>query len=106
MESLSISDIGAAGIFIVLVLRETRHIINARRGNGHGERRQANGDAGAGAIRGKVHEMHRVIMREVDGVPMVYRHPDIAEALEKIASNTDQANVHLQAIRNGGGGAG
>ena len=50
--------------------------------------------------------MHRVIMREVDGVPMVYRHPDIAEALEKIASNTDQANVHLQAIRNGGGGAG
>ncbi len=104
MESLSISDIGAAGIFIVLVLRETRHIINARRGNGHGDRRQAVGDGAA--IRGKVHEMHRVIMREVDGVPMVYRHPDIAEALEKIAANTDQANVHLQAIRNGGGGAG
>lgn len=100
METLTITDIGAAGILVVLVLREARGIINARRDNGHGDRRQTDG---AGAARGKLHEMHRVVMRESpDGVPLVYRHPDIVNALEKIATNTATANDHLEAIRNGG----
>ena len=101
METLSITDIGAAGILVVLVLREARAIINAKRANGRGDRRDDNG-AGA-AHRGKTHEMHRVVMREgPDGVPLVYRHPDIADALEKIEGNTAKANEHLEAIRNGG----
>ena len=101
METLNVTDIGAAGILVVLVLREARHIINARRDNGHRDRRQANGVEVA--ARGKLHEMHRVVMRESpDGVPLVYRHPDIVDALEQIATNTATANDHLEAIRNGG----
>ena len=98
MEELTLTGVGAAGILVVLVLREARGIINARRDNGHGDRRQGNG-----AARGKLHEMHKVVMREgPDGVPLVYRHPDIADALKAIAANTESANEHLEAIRNGG----
>ncbi len=98
MEALTITDVGVAGVFVIMVLREARQIIDARR-NGAAPR---DGDTGP-QVRGKVHEMHRVIMREVDGVPMVYRHPDIVDELKAIAANTNQANEHLLAIRNGGG---
>ena len=101
METLTITDIGAAGILIVLVLDKAHAIINARRDNGHGDRRQ--GTNGEVAIRGKLHEMHRVVMREgPDGVPLVYRHPEIVEGLKEIADNTAEAVTHLEAIRNGG----
>lgn len=114
VEPLTLTGIGAAGILIVLVLREVRQFVNDARaakadesdgGNGTGIERSS--------ARGKIHEMHRVLMREdTEGVPLVYRYPDIAKSLAKIERNTGRGNEILEevarelaAIRANGGGA-
>lgn len=114
VEPMTLTGIGAAGIFIVLVLREVRQFVNDAR-DAKADEAELAGGAGNGksAVRGKVHEMHRVLMREdVDGVPLVYRYPDIAKSLAKIEENTGKGNDilekvagALEAIRANGGGA-
>lgn len=113
VEPLTVTGIGAAGIFIVLVLRELRQWLNDARA-AKGDELDDNGKVTAtSAARGKIHEMHRVLMREdTDGVPLVYRYPDIAKSLAKIEENTGKGNEilekvagALEAIRANGGRA-
>lgn len=103
-EGLNAGDLGAVGIFVILVLREVRHLVEAHWGGarvfGAGTAYEGTGGEASRAARGKVHEMHKVVTREgPDGVPLVYRHPETDALLKTIAQNTQEANEHLAAIR-------
>lgn len=99
VEPLTLTGVGAAGVFIVLVLRELRQWLNDARA-AKADDDEANGKVTASsAARGKIHEMHRVLMREdTDGVPLVYRYPDIAKSLGKIEENTAKGNEILEKV--------
>lgn len=104
-EGLTITDLGVVGVFVILLLREIRGLIET---HWTGANRAASSGADAGdrvttssQVRGKIHQMHEVVtLRGADGVPLVYRHPETDKALAEIAANTTQANEHLAAIRN------
>lgn len=111
-DGLTITDLGVVGVFVILLLREIRSLIETHWTGAAAASSAASSDAGdrvttSSQVRGKIHQMHEVVtLRGADGVPLVYRHPETDKALAEIAANTELANQHLQAIRDRGGAGG
>jgi hypothetical protein len=106
-------QLGIGGILAVLMIREVlqflgKHPVQRPPVNGHGKAIQWLNGKGV-ACRGidentghKIEEVHAVLTRTAaDGMPLIYRHPDVVRVLDALANTANTQTAILREMQKG-----